>query len=65
MTSDGGGSHMQQYDKSFYYIDFSGRDNLTEDEKKALEEIQNTYRPIERVDLLLEKPAWQAMSLMP
>ena len=45
---------MQQYDKSYYYIDFSGRDNLTEDEKKALEEIQNTYRPIERVDLLLE-----------
>jgi len=45
---------MQQYDKSFYYIDFSGRDNLTDDEKKALEEIQNSYRPIERVELLLE-----------
>lgn len=45
---------MQQYDKSFYYIDFSGRDNLTDDEKNALEEIQNSYRPIERVELLLE-----------
>lgn len=45
---------MQQYDKSFYYVDFSDRDNLTNDEKRALEEIQNTYRPIERVELLLE-----------
>ena len=45
---------MQQYDKSFYYIDFSDRDNLSNDEKKALEEIQNCYRPIERVELLLE-----------
>lgn len=45
---------MAQYDKSFYYIDFSDRDNLTSEEKIALENIQKTYRPIERVDLLLE-----------
>lgn len=43
----------QQYDKSYYYIDFSNHENLTEDEKKALEMIQQMYRPMERVDLLL------------
>ena len=45
---------MIQYDKSQYYIDFSNHDNLTNDEKIALERIQQTYRPIERVDLLIE-----------
>lgn len=45
---------MVQYDKSQYYVDFSSRDNLTNDEKNALEKIQESLRPIERVDLLLE-----------
>ena len=45
---------MIEYDKSAYYIDFIDRDNLTNDEKVALERIQEMYRPIERVDLLLE-----------
>lgn len=45
---------MITYDKSQYYIDFSERDNLTNDEKLALENIQALYRPIERVDYLLE-----------
>lgn len=45
---------MIMYDKSQYYIDFSDRDNLSNDEKAALERIQEIYRPIERVDLLLE-----------
>ena len=45
---------MVGYDKSQYYIDFSDRDNLTADEKKALENIQALYRPIERVDYLVE-----------
>ena len=45
---------MAQMDLSYYYIDFSGRDNLTNDEKVALETIQKMYRPIERVELLLE-----------
>jgi hypothetical protein len=45
---------MVQYDKSQYYVDFSDRENLTNDEKNALQAIQDTYRPIERVDLLLE-----------
>lgn len=44
----------QQYDKSAYYIDFSDRENLTNDEKLALERIQSTFRPIERVEFLLE-----------
>ena len=44
---------MIQYDKSQYYIDFSNRDNLTNDDKNNLEMIQQTYRPIERVDSLL------------
>ena len=43
-----------QYDKSLFYIDFSDRDNLTNDEKKSLEEIQNVYRPIERVELIID-----------
>lgn len=42
------------YDKSQYYIDFSNHSNLSDDEKNALEMIQQIYRPIERVDLLLE-----------
>lgn len=42
------------YDKSKYYVDFSNHDNLTNDEKIALENIQNLYRPIERVDFLIE-----------
>lgn len=43
-----------KYDKSHYYIDFSERENLTEDEKKALETIQSLYRPLERVEFLIE-----------
>lgn len=43
-----------QYDKSQYYIDFNNHPNLTNDEKSALEKIQQLYRPIERVDLLIE-----------
>lgn len=42
------------YDMSKYYIDFSNRDNLTDDEKNSLEMIQKMYRPMERVDLLIE-----------
>lgn len=45
---------MTQYDKSQYYVDFSNHDNLTNDEKMSLEKIQEMFRPIERVDLLLE-----------
>ena len=35
---------MVQYDKSQYYIDFSDREGLTNDEKTALERIQQMYR---------------------
>lgn len=42
---------MIQYDEGQYYIDFSDRDNLTSEDKEALENIQ-TYRPMERVDFL-------------
>lgn len=45
---------MVMYDKSAYYVDFSKSDKLTNDEKTALERIQDTYRPIERVEFLLE-----------
>lgn len=45
---------MAMYDKSKYYIDFSDRENLTNDEKSALEKIQEVYRPIERVEFLIE-----------
>lgn len=43
-----------QYDKSQYYVDFSNHENLNTDEKNALEKIQQTFRPIERVELLLD-----------
>lgn len=39
-------------DLSQYYIDFSNRDNLTDVEKNDLKNIQDTYRPIERVEYL-------------
>lgn len=42
------------YDKSQYYIDFSDHTNLSNDEKSNLEKIQELYRPIERVEYLLE-----------
>ena len=45
---------MVQYDKSQYYVDFSNHENLTNDEKVALDKIQQTYRPMERVDLLID-----------
>ena len=41
-------------DFSSYYIDFSNRTDLTDVEKASLEAIQTAYRPIERVDLLIE-----------
>ena len=45
---------MHFYDKSHYYVDFSNSDLLTKDEKVALERIQETYRPVERAELLIE-----------
>jgi len=45
---------MVQYDKSQYYVDFSNHENLTNDEKIALDKIQQAYRPMERVDFLTE-----------
>jgi len=47
-------NRMINYDESKYYVDFSRRENLTEYEKATLENIQKTYRPIERVDLINE-----------
>ena len=44
----------KKYDSSKYYIDFSGSENLTENEKEDLEEIQQTLRPVERVDQLFD-----------
>lgn len=41
------------YDMSKFYIDFSNRNNLTDEEKKELENIQQTLRPLERVDSLI------------
>lgn len=45
---------MVMYDKSHYYIDFSDNSLLSNDEKIALERIQETYRPVERVEFLLD-----------
>lgn len=42
------------YDLSRYYVDFSGRTNLSDAEKTALENIQKLYRPLERIDYLIE-----------
>jgi hypothetical protein len=42
------------YDMSRYYVDFSNRDNLTEAEKIALENIQKIYKPLERIELLID-----------
>jgi hypothetical protein len=45
---------MALYDQSKFYIDFSSRPNISDDDKKKLEDIQNNYRPIERSELLNE-----------
>lgn len=42
------------YDLSQYYVDFSQRTNLSDAEKVALENIQKMYRPLERIDYLIE-----------
>jgi hypothetical protein len=42
------------YDKSHYYVDFSNNELLTNDEKLALERIQEIYRPVERAEFLTE-----------
>lgn len=44
----------KQYNKEDYYIDFSDHTNLSDHEKSYLETIQDTYRPMERVDYLLD-----------
>jgi len=41
-------------DKSYYYIDFSDNELMSNDEKKALERIQEIYRPVERAEFLIE-----------
>ena len=48
---------MAMYDKSQYYVDFSNHENLTNDEKSSLEKIQELYRPIERVEFLIDYKA--------
>ena len=40
--------------ETLYYIDFSDRALLTKEEKDALMQIQLTYKPMERVDFLLD-----------
>ena len=45
---------MHSYDKSHYYVDFSDSESLTDEEKIALERIQEIYRPVERADFLIE-----------
>nr|DAR89218.1 MAG TPA: hypothetical protein [Caudoviricetes sp.] len=40
--------------ETLYYIDFSDRPLLTKEEKDALMQIQLTYKPMERVDFLLD-----------
>ena len=48
---------MVMYDKSHYYVDFTKNSLLSDDEKVALERIQETYRPVERVEFLLDYKA--------
>lgn len=41
------------YNPSKFFIDFSSHDNLTDDEKRDLEQIQENFRPMERVEYLI------------
>ena len=45
---------MRTADLSTFYIDFSDNILMTDDEKIAIERIQQEFRPIERTELLLE-----------
>ena len=42
------------YNETDYKIDFSSHTNLTEGEKNELNVIQESYRPMERIDYLLK-----------
>lgn len=37
-----------------FYIDFSDRDNLNQEDKEALKALQESLRPIERIQYLLD-----------
>lgn len=41
------------YNPSKFFIDFSFHDDLTEEEKRDLEQIQENFRPMERVEYLI------------
>ena len=45
---------MVTYNENDYYIDFTDRQNLSDNDKKTLEEIQKKYRPVERAEYLNE-----------
>ena len=53
---------MRVFDKSYYYVDFSKRNNLTDDQKIALERIQEVYLPIERAAFLSEYRAFELIT---
>ena len=42
------------YNSENYYIDFSDSKTLNDEDKSNLESIQKNYRPVERVDELLD-----------
>lgn len=44
----------QLYDICKFYVDFSKSTLLNDDEKRALEKIQELYRPVERAEFLTE-----------
>jgi hypothetical protein len=45
---------MAKFDKSYYYVDFSKNDKLTDVQKTSLERIQELYLPIDRAAFLGE-----------
>ena len=44
----------KEYNVEDYHVDFSNHPNLSDHEKTYLENIQQSYRPMERVDYLME-----------
>lgn len=44
----------KQYDKNKYFIDFREREELPMEDIEALMDIQEKYRPVDRVEYLLK-----------
>lgn len=52
----------KRYNRNDYFIDFTQREELEQEDVQRLMEIQETYRPVDRVEYLLRFRAEEKIS---